>query len=167
MVICNVGHAFSFSAETADQLILVLVAAAFPAAVRVAVIDRGELLHLFCGGKLAAVITGNGAKNLLEVPAKFMPEFAQHAQNFLCGLAFQCADNFIAGFAFRQNEQATAWTGAFAYYGIHFPEANICAGFNLLRAVINTAVIPVALGGVLLLLFFLLAIMPERKINAA
>ena len=71
MVCGDVGHAFSFFAEAANELVLVLVRAALPAAVGVAVVDRGKLLHLLGGGKLAAIVAGYSLEQTLSIASKF------------------------------------------------------------------------------------------------
>ena len=82
MVCGNAGHAFSFLAEAADELVLVLVAAAFPAAVGMAVVDRGELLHFFRCGKLAAVITEQRPEHFAEIKA--LPSLSSSFSHQLC-----------------------------------------------------------------------------------
>ena len=76
MVCGDAGHAFSFFAEAANELVLVLVRAALPAAVGVAVVDRGKLLHLLGGGKLAAIVAGYSLEQFAEVLAEVLLKYS-------------------------------------------------------------------------------------------
>ena len=116
MVCGDAGHAFSFFAETANELVLVLVCAALPATVRVAVVDRDKLLHLLGGGKLAAIVAGYSLEQFAEVLAELLPMLPQAAQHLAGRLAFQYADDLEAGLALRKHQQAAARPGACLLY---------------------------------------------------
>ena len=132
-----------------------------------AVVDRGQLLHLLGGGELAAVVAGYGAEDLAEVLAQIMPECMQHPQYLAGSFAFQYADNLVAGLALGQHQQAAARPGAFADYRVHLPEADILAGLHLGRAFLYAAVVLVVFGDVLLVLLFLQLVAADRQVQAA
>ena len=132
-----------------------------------AVVDRGQLLHLLGGGELAAVVAGYGAEDLAEVLAQIMPECMQHPQYLAGSFAFQYADNLVAGLALGQHQQAAARPGALADYRVHLPEADILAGLHLGRAFLYATVVLVVFGGVLLVLLFLQLVAADRQVQAA
>lgn len=162
MVCGDAGHAFSFFAEAANELVLVLVRAALPAAVGVAVVDRGKLLHLLGGGKLAAIVAGYSLEQFAEVLAELLPKLPQDAQHLAGRLAFQYADDPEAGLSLRKHQQAAARPGAGADDSIHLPEADILAGLDLGRAFVNAAVIPVGFCRALFSLLLLHVVPPDR-----
>ena len=107
----------AFRNETANHPVQVLIAASFPRAVRVRVVDLGALpvalqtgaFQLRRAQKLAAVVHGDGPEG---VPKPFGSEFPfdpiQRLHHAGLGLVRELADDRPTGFAFRQRQQARA-----------------------------------------------------------
>ena len=161
----QIGHTLTLWAETTNQLVLVLIGTTFPAAVRMTIIDRRELLKINSRIKFAAIITGNRLEHLLKGRAILRLDFLQTTNSFTNRFTVHQLNNFKTGLAFCQNQKARPFCFS-TYYSIHFPVTRLFTAFRHSRPLGNGFVMRMLLGDILFLLFP--AMIPaHREINGA